>query len=378
MPLWSESLASSERREVAGPQARRAPRRRMVVKALKLAAGIILLTVLVLQIGWQDIANSLASLAWWWIPGLVLVRLCGLFLPSLRWGLFLRSHGIHASTLRLFKQFWVSRFFNNFLPGQAGGDVSRIFYGWDRTVEKSKLTSSVIMDRVVGLLGLCLTAAVAGFARYDLVSQAGLAVWPWCAAAGAALLLVLTTSRAPTLWAQHATRWLPFRSLRRAAAGLLRDLAVHRGHKRTLLAGIALSVGFYVVAALHAYLAFLAFGIEVPFAAVLVIVPLMAAIMAVPISVNGWGVTELATVMLYAQLGVAASDAFSVALLGRLTLTLIGAMGGLIFLCSSRRRCHGLAPKVEAPANRPFELAGGPADRVAEARGRLPPGPKMA
>jgi hypothetical protein len=313
------------------------PRRRLVVKALKIAIAVALLAVLVLHIGWRDLANSFASLAWWWIPALLAVRLCGLFLQSLRWKLFLDTHAIHASPLRLFRQYWVSRFFNNFLPGQAGGDASRIFYGWDKTVKKTKLTSSVIMDRVVGLLGLFLVAAAVGFARYDFVSRVGLGLWPWCAAAGAIVVLALITMRAPTIWAQRVTRFLPSKALRSNVAGVLRDLAVHNGQWGQLAAGVALSAGFYVVAALHAYLAFLAFGVEIDFVGILVTVPLIAMIMAVPISVNGWGVAEVVKVVLYAQLGATSVEALSVALLGRVTLSLIGGIGGVIYLLSPDR-----------------------------------------
>jgi hypothetical protein len=317
---------------------RKGGRRRLVLRSLKAAIAVVLLAVLVLRIGWQDIASSFASLAWWWIPGLVAVRLVGLFLQSLRWKLYLGSHGIEASPFRLFRYSWVSRFFSNFLPGQTGGDLSRVLYGWDETVKKSKLASSVIMDRVVGFLGLLLVAAVAGLTHLDLVEQVNLGLWPWAAAAGALVLTVLITMRAPTIWAQHLARLVPGAALRSKVAGVLRDLAVHNEHWDRLLGGVLLSAGFYVVAAVHTWLAFLAFGVHLDFVGVLVVVPLVTMIMAVPITVNGWGVAEAVKVVLYVQLGATGAEAFAVALLGRFTLTLIGATGGVIYLLTPGRR----------------------------------------
>lgn len=316
---------------------RKGARRRLVIRCLKAALALALLAVLVLRIGWQDIASSFASLAWWWIPGLVAVRLVGLFVQSLRWKLYLGSHAIEVSPLRLFMYSWVSRFFSNLLPGQTGGDLSRVFYGWDKSVKKTKLASSVIMDRAVGFLGLLLVAAVAGLTHLDLVRQVELGLWPWAAAAGALVLTALITMRAPTTWAQQMARLVPVPALRSKVAGVLRDLAVHKEHWDRLLGGVLLSVGFHVVAAVHAWLAFLAFGVHLDFVGVLVVVPLITMIMAVPVTMNGWGVAEAVKVVLYVQLGATGAEAFAVALLGRFTLTLIGATGGVIYLVTSGR-----------------------------------------
>jgi uncharacterized membrane protein YbhN (UPF0104 family) len=333
--------SGSDAQQSESPEAReglrtRSGRRTMVTIVRVVVAGTLLLALL-FRIGWRDIAMAFGALAWWWIPGLFAIALFALFIQSLRWKLFLGTHRIDASSLQLFKKYWVSRFFNNFLPGQAGGDASRIFYDWDRSVKKTELASSVIMDRVVGLLGLCLVGAIAGFTHLEMVRNVGLGLWPWFAAAGAGALLLLATIRAPTVWGQRATRFLPGRMLRSNVAGVLRDLALHTEHRGLVLAGVALSAAFYLVAALQAYVAYLAFGVDIPFAGVLVIVPLVALIMAVPISVNGWGVAEVVKVVLYVQLGATEAEALSVALLGRAMLIAIGAMGGAIYLLSPGR-----------------------------------------
>lgn len=308
-----------------------------MLKIARVVVAVALLSALLLHVGWTDVADAFGRLAWWWVPSLFAITLVGLLLQALRWKLFLSIHRIPASTFDLFKKYWVSRFFNNFLPGQAGGDASRVFYGWERSVKKTELASTVIMDRAVGLLGLCLVGAIAGFGQLDMVRSVGLGAWPWLAAVGAVALLLLTTLRMPAIWAGNATRFLPGRMLRSNIAGVLRDLALHTEHRGSVVAGVALSAAFYMVAALQAYVAYYAFGVEVPFAGVMLIVPLVALIMAVPISVNGWGVAEVVKVVLYAQLGVAEADALSVALFGRLMLMAVGCMGGLIYLLSPGR-----------------------------------------
>ncbi|MEM7025018.1 MAG: lysylphosphatidylglycerol synthase transmembrane domain-containing protein [Pseudomonadota bacterium] len=300
----------------------------------RILIAVVLLTGLLLHVGWQSVVEAFSSLDWWWLPALYAIALLGVLVQSLRWKVFLKTHDIRASTFDLFKKFWVSRFFNNFLPGQAGGDASRILFGWQKSVKKTELASSVIMDRVAGLSGLCLVATIAGVTHLQLVRDAGLGPWIWLAAGGAVGLLALVMFRAPLRWARNAAGCLPGQKLSSTVAGVLRDLSLHRVHRGSIARGVALGAVFYVVSAAQAYIAYRAFGVEVPIGAVLVIVPLVALIMAIPISINGWGVAEVVKVLLYAQFGVPEAAALSVALLGRMMLISISALGGLIYLSS--------------------------------------------
>ena len=71
--------------------------------------------------------------------------------------------------------------------------------------------------------------------------------------------------------------------------------------------------------------------------AIPVVAPSVALITSLPITINGWGTAEAASVLLYTQLGVAEADALSLALLTRLNFLLMGGMGGLLYLCRSWR-----------------------------------------
>ncbi|MFT6632337.1 MAG: hypothetical protein ACJAS4_002300 [Bacteriovoracaceae bacterium] len=76
------------------------------------------------------------------------------------------------SFVRLFISNWIGIFFNSVLPGSVTGDVVKIFYikDLDKNLSKKFLLISVLMDRVVGLLGLILIGGIVSTLNYDALS----------------------------------------------------------------------------------------------------------------------------------------------------------------------------------------------------------------
>jgi uncharacterized protein (TIRG00374 family) len=243
---------------------------------------------------------------------LLLIRILALFLQSQRWRSFLADHGIRASSMRLFKSYWIARFFNNFLPGQLGGDTYRILYGLDPSVSKAQVASTVVVERIAGLIGLTSIAAVGGYAGSELIRAAGLEPLPVAATAMATLLLVIAIRPTLAMSLAGLARALPVSRLSGALARLASSLLVHIEKRTTLLVGIVLSAGFYALFALESFLALRAFGVDIDLASPLVIAPTIALIMSLPISINGWGTAEVASVLLYTQVGVPEADALSI------------------------------------------------------------------
>jgi uncharacterized protein (TIRG00374 family) len=303
-----------------------------MVRVAKLAFAVALLAALLAHVGYRPIAEAFNALAWWWLPVLLGVRVVALYLQSQRWRLFLASHEIRASSLRLFKSYWVGRFFGSFSPGQLGGDAYRILYGLDPSAARTQVASSVVIERVSGLISLMLVVAAGGYAYFDVMRAAGLTFLPIAASVGAIALLIVATTRAPAGWAAAAARLLPGARLNAVVSGVLRALVVHVDQPKTLAVGVALGVAFYMVIAFESFLAFHALGVEIDPVLVAVVVPMIALISSLPITINGWGAAEATSFLLYTQLGIASPAALSIALLTRVSSTLMGGLGGLI-LC---------------------------------------------
>jgi uncharacterized protein (TIRG00374 family) len=299
------------------------------------AVAAVLLAGLVTAIGFQPVVDAFSTLDWWWMPILLSIRMTALFVQTQRWRLFLADHRIQASGGRLLKSYWIARFFNNFLPGQLGGDVYRVLYGLDPGVDRAEVASSVVAERIAGLIGLMSIAAVGGYAGFPLIQAAGLGILPMAATAMAVGLLIIATRPTMASWLVGLAQALPVSQLSHVLARLAHALLVHVEKRRTLLIGIVLSAGFYALFAFESLLALRAFGVEIDLASVLVIAPTIALIISLPITINGWGTAEAASVLLYTQLGVVQADALAMALLSRANFLLMAGMGGLLYLWQS-------------------------------------------
>jgi len=81
-----------------------------------------------------------------------------------------------------------------------------------------------------------------------------------------------------------------------------------------------------------------ALALPIPLVFLILIVPIVMIISQVPISLNGWGVREGATILLLKRMGVGAPEALSLSLVCAVIPLLAGGIGGILFLMRRRRR----------------------------------------
>lgn len=78
-------------------------------------------------------------------------------LGAVRWRILLRVRIKKELPMKdMLRLNWIGLFFNSFLPGAVTGDFIKLVYArdLDREVSKTFLVMSVLMDRVIGLMGL--------------------------------------------------------------------------------------------------------------------------------------------------------------------------------------------------------------------------------
>jgi len=225
--------------------------------------------------------------------------------------------------------FFVSTFLGTFLPASIGGDAVRTVATTRLGVPAAHAAASVLLDRLLGVMGLLILAAAGLFLARDLTTHpaivAALAFTSAVAAAGAALIF---SDRAASL-AHHIARWMPGPPLRRLGAELITVIQLHRNHRGRIAAVLAASVAVQVVRVLEAWTLGLALGVQAGFGAYLAFVPLILLVMLLPITINGIGTSQAAFVWLFARAGVNAAPAFALSVLF-LTLGIVGNLPGAV------------------------------------------------
>jgi len=248
---------------------------------------------------------------------------------ALRWRVLLTAYGAvsRPSVLRATQLYFISFFYNNYLPGAVVGDVIRGVVTRDAFGERGATAgiAVVLVERALGLFGVFFLLAVGLAAAGDALDTSSLKVWSILGIAGS-LVLVLG---------------LPFtRRIARFLPGPLKRIA-ERVPELTSFGAFAnaalLSIVTQVLIALAGYVLLHAIEPRVDLGASLLIVPLAAATTFLPITVGGAGAREAVYVTLGATLfQMPRSDALAASLALWLAHLLVGAAGGLVQLAERR------------------------------------------
>jgi uncharacterized membrane protein YbhN (UPF0104 family) len=249
---------------------------------------------------------------------------------ALRWRVLLTAYGATSrpSVARATQLYFVSFFYNNYLPGAVAGDVARGVVTRNVFGDRGATAALavVLVERALGLFGVFLLLAIGLAAAGGQVDTGHL--WLWSALGiGGSLVLVLA---------------LPFaRRLAPILPGPLRRIAERvpaLSSAGAFAVAALLSVATQLFVALAGYVLLHAIEPRVDLGASLLIVPLAAATTFLPITVGGAGAREAVYVTLGASLfAMPRADALAASLALWLAHLLVGAIGGVLQVTRKRQ-----------------------------------------
>ena len=328
------AVAPNALAEKAKPEKRRRLRPALL---MRVAIAVSLVGVIFFRIGWQPVLESFTDVAWLWIIAVLLLVPLDRLLATVRWQILLRALGVRVTTIALFKRTWTAGLFNSILPGQFGGDFYRVLEPWEIPLKKTAIGSSVLVDRVTGIIGLLFMISLVGTLEFGLARELGVAFVPAVSTVGVILLLGMVTLVKPLTWLRRTLVWWPANRPRVLAEEIIDSMLIYSGAKWSILGAVIISLVFRLVKAAGTYFVFLAIGIDVPFETVLFVSLLIQTITLVPITINGWGIREGSYVFLFTQLGVASSEVLAAVLLGRVLGLFTTSILGLSYITSRRK-----------------------------------------
>ncbi|MCX6552396.1 MAG: lysylphosphatidylglycerol synthase transmembrane domain-containing protein [Acidobacteria bacterium] len=269
----------------------------------------------------------------------VLLVLVDRALMAYRWLVLLRPIAGPASPRfpTVMRIFFVSTFVGSFLPATVGADAARAYALAREGVATSAAVASVVMDRILGVLGILIMAAVGlVFARQladNPVVLAGLAL---TTAVCAATAVVVFSARAEML-VQRLVGFLPWARVRDLVARLVGAMQMYATRHGDLLNVTLGSIGVQVLRTVQAYYLGLGLGIEQPLTTYVAFIPVILLVMLLPVTVNGFGTSQLAFVWAFGQAGVPAALAFPLSVLF-VALGVVGNLpGGLLYATGGMR-----------------------------------------
>jgi len=253
----------------------------------------------------------------------------GITVSFARWYALVRVIDRRFTLGQAFLLGFIGNVFNLVIPGAVGGDFIKAAYLVRMDVNRTQAVASMVIDRIVGLLGLFILAGLAGAFAWPMAPpQVRLLiaiVWGAVAAGFLVLTLIFTqalTRAFPRLAQGHSPR-----------AGVLSELKVmsstYRSRLDVVAAALASSVLVHLLMTTAFYIVSRAlFPTGVPgFGPHLLMVPLTLFTTAVPIPFGALGVTEQVGKQLFKMVNHPGGD------LAMLGFRVLMYAGGLVSAC---------------------------------------------
>lgn len=257
------------------------------------------------------------------------------------WARLLRARGVPIPYPKAAAYYFVGLFFNNFLPSNIGGDIARISDASKYAPHVSPVFSATLMDRLIGVLAIAFLALVASAAVLDRLHLYAIYAAMLIIFVVALGLLAAVFHRGTLEVVERPFRWMGARRIESGLSRLMDDLHGYRTQAATLGVVFLASTVVQVSRILVHYVVGLSLGVRVALSYYFLFVPVLAALISLPISLNGIGVREGAAVVLFQTAGMSRQASFAVPFLAYVLSVLISLLGGLIFVSRPPRRALG-------------------------------------
>lgn len=289
----------------------------------RLLVSLVVLGALFVHVGPAKLAHVFLQVQPLWFGGAFLAYNIGQVVSALRWKTLGDAVGFETGALSYIRFYFIGMFFGIAIPSTLGTDGTRALYLGRTPPGATRALSTVVGDRVIGLVTLMTVAALALLfgPRGDLPPFLALALG---LLSGGSLLAWITAPALASLLPEG-------NRLRELIQGDLLPLFRH-----PKLLGKAFTLSIFVHLLHIAGQKFLtdALGIDVSWGFIAIYHPLIVLATAIPITIGGFGLREATYALLLPFAGIPADDAIILSLLWWAVGALGGLVGGVIYATS--------------------------------------------
>jgi uncharacterized protein (TIRG00374 family) len=288
----------------------------------------------------NDLEKVLSQIKVWPLFVALLCLLVSNLTGCLQWKTLLKTQGVHLSYFHVLRLYFVGLFFNNFMPGNVGGDVKKVY---DIRVQGgvdsvgAGLTAT-FFDRLFGFFFLTLLALGVGslFFIHDPEQRAFIIPSLWVFLGFCVLFAAIFSRRIGESLAKLLALIFPENINTR----VLRMLERFRSFRIWNLWGklFVLSTITQVLRVLVHYFCGIALGLDIAVSWYFFYIPLVALVSALPISIGGFGPRELLAQSLFAKAGVPVLESVIVQLLAYLAGLVISLFGAIFFVLDNGKK----------------------------------------
>lgn len=303
-----------------------------ILTALRIAVGIVLMTYLLVRLDLRLVMRNISALDLRYLLMAFGCYFVFIVVSAWRWQVLLEHKQLQIPFHRTNIIYFISVFFNNFLPTTVGGDVMRVVYSAPAE-RKADALAAVLADRILGFIGLFLFGLTAVIYLIITQHRVEFLILMVAGLAGLSLLtFFLFSQKAYRIIAPGLER-LAFLRLGERLTRLHRALNAFGESLDRIIICVAQSVLIQILLALPPFLVLRGLGnYQTGLLPFFIYVPIINVISMIPVSLNGLGIRENSYVLLFARAGLSRETAVTISLVCAALVFLWSLPGGILFI----------------------------------------------
>jgi uncharacterized protein (TIRG00374 family) len=300
---------------------------------LKLVVSLGILAVIITQVDLRSFANSLLSVRPEWLFAAVLAGIMDYTVTALVWRKMLSAKGLNIPFTPVMRVIWISNFFGFVTPSSMGSDIVKVV-GLGRYMENTtEALSSLTLFRLAGYVILFLMAAVSAFAFPERIPDSPMMSAVTIALACGAVLAVVAVvfSKWVVKLSGAALRGIGLDRVQNKIEQLYSSFVSYAVKPDVIVIILAGGLVLQLFRVAYVFLLSKAMGFNVDPAVFFVFVPIISAVMMIPVTVSGIGVREGSYIFLFGYVGLAPAQALGLSALSFALDVTYSLAGGLVY-----------------------------------------------
>jgi hypothetical protein len=296
----------------------------MLKLIVKILITVAILALIARSIDLTAVFNVVRNMSPQYLLYALVMQLLSAALASYRWYLIMRRLQFGQGPLFYLKSYLKGSFFNQALPGGIGGDAYRVLECAALGNGKKAAFYGVLLDRILGLIGILLLNLIANIAHPGLLPTPIFHLLNAIALGGITAVIVFAMLGKIDRFAGYKLT----RHMHEISADLRR---VYHDPSAIALHSV-ISVLIHFVSMLAVYFIGIGVGLNYSLLTFLVLVPPVMLLTIAPISLAGWGVREGGMIGLFLLIGADKALVLSMSVLYGLVLLAASLPGLYLFL----------------------------------------------
>ncbi len=256
----------------------------------------------------------------------------GHIIAALRWRFILKILNIDISIKEAIVAFISSVFFNLFFPSLVASDIFRSLAISYRFKTPEKIITSVIFDRISGVIALGIMAVCSLLLSKDMISlDKEVVLGIGLMGIASFILFFLLLKPKLLLWFMD-TIFIRTKASHSIVCFKEAIKILSYNSFRLFKVVILFSLPLQLMTVISFFLSSYAFHLNVSFLYFLILVPLIMVISFLPITIGGIGTRELACIYFLGKIGIEKEISLGISLLNLFFLILVGIIGGIIYV----------------------------------------------